>query len=106
MVWLRSLLVLSALALAGCIAEERPSRVGGDVVVESEPPAERVEVPPAPPAGPRLVWIRGHWYWNGRGWLWVGGHWSATRPGFQYVAGHWERRGRAWVWLDGRWARP
>jgi hypothetical protein len=46
------------------------------VVVERGPypaPPPRVEHrPPPPPYG--VVWVQGHWRWNGQRWVWIPGH--------------------------------
>jgi len=99
------LLVVAGLSSA-CVVRVRPRHAAVAVVeVPVAPPPPRAEVIP-PPSGPDLVWVPGHWAWNGRAHHWVGGHYRrAPQRGHQWVPGHWEKRGRHWVWIDGRWRR-
>jgi hypothetical protein len=46
------------------------------VVVERgpyAPPPPRVEYRPPPPSY-AVVWVHGHWRWNGYRWVWIAGH--------------------------------
>jgi WXXGXW repeat (2 copies) len=92
---------LSAPVFAGCSAEVEAR--GPEVEVAEAPPAERVEVAPAPRVG--YVWVRGHWQWAGRQYVWAPGHWEAVRAGHRWEEGHWARRPRGWVWVEGHWVR-
>ncbi|HEY2404982.1 MAG TPA: YXWGXW repeat-containing protein [Polyangiaceae bacterium] len=73
------------------------------VVVNSAPPAARVEIaPPAP--GPGYAWIPGHWAWRGS-WVWVAGSWRPIPAGYhQWVRGQWLLQGTSFRWQPGHWA--
>jgi hypothetical protein len=110
-VWKLAVLVIAGLASvfgAGCAAheevvvrEEAPPR---EVVVQRAPPAEVVEVTPAPPST-QVVWIKGHWHWNGADWVWIRGHYENRRVGYRWVPAHYEQRGPAYVYVPGHWSR-
>jgi hypothetical protein len=102
-------LLAAALALAVGVTVEATVARAGDVVIEvapGAPPPPRVEVVPAPPPGPaeRVVWVRGHWRWDGHAWAWEPGHY-AERPRREahWVEGHWDRGPNGWVWVEGHW---
>ena len=98
-------LALAASPLASYAGLDVNVAIGGpEIVIRSQPPAERIEVIPASP-GPDFIWIRGHWspmpppaqvevigavpY---AGAVWVRGHW-AWRPylgRYAWVPGHWQ----------------
>ncbi len=95
------LLAVAGLYLPGC----RSSRHDDPdvILVDREPPPDRVEVKPPPPAVGH-VWIPGHWVARGRDFDWVPGHWKPVPRGKSaWAPGHWERRPRGWVWIDGHW---
>ena len=67
------------------------------------PPAEEVEVAPPPPIVD-MVWIKGHWHWNGAVWEWRRGHYGRPRVGWRWVPAHYSNRGGAWVYIGAHWA--
>jgi hypothetical protein len=91
---------LTALILAGALAGF--TGCAGTVYVPAPPPAPRAEVQPSCP-GPDVVWVKGHWKWNGRKYKWVDGHWAKQRNKGHWVSGHWAKRPRGWVWVPGHW---
>jgi hypothetical protein len=99
------LLAAGALAglVAGCVVAEPapPPPPVERVVVRTAPPAEIVEVVPAPRPG--YVWARGYWQWNGGRHVWIAGHWEPERVGYHYVHPHWDRHGDDWHFSAGVW---
>lgn len=70
------------------------------------PPAVREEFV-ATPAGPpdRVVWIPGHYDWNGAAYYWVPGRYiDRPRPGLYWEPGRWVAVGGRWEWYAGHWA--
>ena len=103
-------LVLSAAAIAvGARADAQPRRrFHVQAVVRVPPPMPLVEVVPPPP-DPQLVWIDGHWRWDGYQYRWVAGYfarppraqlvwvpsgWARVRAGYRYAPGRWVLRDR------------
>src|ERR1700677_503377 len=77
---------------------------GPDVIVQSAPPHERVEVVPMAP-GPGYAWIRGHWVWHREHWEWKGGYYERiSQPGAVWISGQWVARGNGWVWVEGHYS--
>jgi len=82
-----------ALLLGGCVvaAPPPPRRA---VIVTPPPPAPAAPgevVPPAP--GPGLVWVPGHYAWNGAAYVWRPGFWATpARP--RSRVGAWSLAGR------------
>lgn len=100
---IRLMLAKAAFVAAGAVAVAAPA-FAELVVVEPgiAPPAERVEVVPAPRAG--YVWDKGHWQWEHGRYVWAAGHWQRERVGYHWVPGHWVAHGPNWRWVDGHWA--
>jgi len=71
------------------------------VVVQTEPPAPRVEDMPAPREG--YVWAPGYWSWDGSNYVWVEGRYVPALAGYSYVAPHWEAAGGGWVLRGEQW---
>jgi hypothetical protein len=73
--------LLALLGFSGCTEtvvyrQPAPPPAPATVVVERgpyPPPPPRVEYRPAPPPY-AVVWVRGHWRWNGYRWIWISGH--------------------------------
>jgi hypothetical protein len=84
------------LAVAG-VAQAR----GVEVEIGVAPPADRVEVVPAPRAG--FVYERGHYAWDGRQYVWVEGRFLEERPGHIYAPPVIERRGERYIFRGGHW---
>ena len=99
----RHILAVLVIALVSACAGEvyvRPA----PVVVGVAPPPEQVEVIPVAPRGD-VIWLRGHWNWNGQQWIWVRGRYVGRRRGWRWVPAHYEQRGGAWVYVAPHWAR-
>lgn len=97
------LLAAMLLAVSGCatptgtIIEER-------VIAPWPPPAERVEVIPAPPANEVVAWQPGHWHWNSADYAWVSGRYVQQPSHYHaWAPGRWAARGGAWEWTPGHW---
>ena len=107
-----SLLAAASLAAAVAACEVRPppgqyGQTSGPYgqTASVAPPPPRVEVvPPAPGPAERVVWVPGHWAWDGREYAWETGHYE-ERPGARaaYEPGHWEQSARGWTWVPGYW---
>lgn len=65
------------------------------------PPAERVEVVPAPRPG--YIYERGHYVVEGDKYVWVEGRFIQERPGHRYENYALERHGDKWVYRSGHW---
>jgi hypothetical protein len=77
---------------------------GPEIIVQSQPPAERIETIPMSP-GPGYIWVRGHWAWRHEHWEWFDGHWDrVSQPGSVWISGQWVARGRGWVWIEGHYS--
>ena len=76
-----------------------------EIFVQEHPPADLVEVVGVPPAA-GLVWLPGHWLWQGNEWIWSAGRWeSPPRATAVWETGRWIERFHAWAWRPGRWVR-
>jgi len=97
--------LLSVFTLGAGVLATAP--VLAQVIVQYPPiPGPMREGPPPPPPGPpgRFVWERGHWHWNGRGYVWLAGHWIERAPRHAYfVEGHWARSPGGYVWVPAHW---
>ncbi len=71
------------------------------VYAPTAPPTFRAEVTGPPPSA-GMVWISGHWEWQGR-WVWSPGHWARSPKGKVWVPGHWQHTARGWRWVQGHW---
>jgi hypothetical protein len=93
------------IALGGCVVAAAPPNryyVGG--VVETAPPAPRVEEYGAPPAV-GYVWLGGYWNWVGGRHEWVAGHWERPHPGQRWVPHRWVHERDGWHLSSGHWER-
>ena len=82
------------------------------VVAQNSKPKATVYVKVAPPrpkvmlvkkCGPRSVWVKGHWKWNGVKYVWKSGHCIKKRKGHVWIPGHWKKTPRGWKWIYGHW---
>ncbi|MBU1533912.1 hypothetical protein KKF84_01260 [Myxococcota bacterium] len=84
------------------------------IVIDTPPPAARVEYVPAAPATV-VIWIPGCWNWSGATYSWQGGYYSPQRAGYfwreprymggRYYPGRWIR-GNAPRWHYSHRVRP
>ena len=95
----KSIVTAMLVVAAGVPVAGQAARVDVDITVA--PPAERVEVVPAPRSG--YVWAPGYYRWDGGHHIWVKGHWIREREGHHWVAHRWEQRGDRWHFEEGHW---
>ncbi|HTV80808.1 MAG TPA: YXWGXW repeat-containing protein [Steroidobacteraceae bacterium] len=108
-----SALVLSAAALASCVAQVRvagppppavyvaPAAVDLQVR-EAPPPLPDYDQPPCPEDG--YLWTPGYWAWGAGGYYWVPGTWvQPPRVGVLWTPGYWGFVGGAYVFHAGYW---
>jgi hypothetical protein len=96
--------LLAAATLAACTVRPPPASYSTQTATVAPPPP-RVEVVPPPPAPIELVvWVPGHWSWDGRAYVWESGHYI-ERPGAraEYEPGHWVQTAAGWSWVPGHW---
>lgn len=73
------------------------------VAAPPPPPAPVREVVIAQPA-PDMVWVRGHYIYESRGYAWMPGHWERPPARYHsYVEPHWAPRGSSYVYVQGYW---
>ena len=100
---------LATALLAGCVQPMPPHAnrvIYEDRIVEvPEPlPADRYEVVPPPPSE-RLVWVKGHWKWEGFEWVWQPGHYiEKPHPEAFWKPGHYVQKSWGLVWIPGHWS--
>jgi WXXGXW repeat (2 copies) len=99
---LRKLLLCGAIAL-GAAAVPIASNAEKVIVVQSAPPAVRVETVPEVRSG--YVWAPGYWGWNGHKHAWVKGHMIRERAGYHWAPHRWEERDGRWHLHEGSWER-
>ena len=71
------------------------------VEITVAPPADVVEVVPAPRAG--YVWAPGYHRWDHGHHVWMKGHWIRERHGHEWVPHRWEQHGDRWRFEEGHW---
>ncbi len=106
-----TVLAISGLALAGCVARVRvaapPPVVVEPAVVdvqvrEAPPPLPDYEQPPCPVDG--YLWTPGYWAWAAGGYYWVPGTWVAPpHVGFLWTPGYWGFVGGVYTFHAGYW---
>jgi hypothetical protein len=72
-----------------------------DVQIGVAPPAERVEVVPAPRPG--YIYERGHYAWDGNRYVWTEGEFIREREGHHYHPYVLEKHGEGWHYRAGHW---
>src|ERR1700733_7551120 len=98
---------VAAVFVSGCATQEEvavQAPAPAEVVVQSAPPPEKMEVVPVAPSTDH-VWIRGHWHWDGVQWVWRGGQYELRRVGYRWVPARYEQRGPAFYYIPGHWGR-
>jgi len=91
---------LLIIIIAGAFLSPGFASAGPESVVDTPPPAPRVENVPHRDG---YVWAPGYWEWNGRFFQWVSGTYVYERRGYQWVAGHWDPIGSQWHYTLGHW---
>src|SRR5579862_1287646 len=97
-------ILVSTLLVAGTLgaaAMPLPSMAAVDVFVTTAPPAERVEVVPAPRRG--YIWSPGYWDWRGNKHVWTKGAWVRERKGYTYEPSRWVERDGRWTLQRSHW---
>jgi hypothetical protein len=92
---------LAALIVATALLAPRLVSAGADIVIDTTPPAPRVEH--EPPRRDGYSWAPGYWEWNGRFFHWVSGTWILERRNQHWVADHWDPIGNQWHYARGHW---
>lgn len=92
-----------AVSLAGAIA-----LLGGCEMQPPPPPpipAAVIEVIPKPPvAATPIIWLPGHWDWNGTGYVWQAGRYvPRDGHGDLYMPGYWAQTASGWQWQPAHW---
>lgn len=87
-------------------AEQYASAYTEPFVVDRAPPAAIPEVPPQlKPAGKRIEWIPGYWFWDEDrdDYIWISGIWRNIPPGLRWVPGYWDGSSGRHRWIAGTW---
>ena len=74
------------------------------VYVAKKPPVEKV-VKVGPKPFKSVVWISGHWKWNGHKYIWSKGYWTKPKLGKVWRKGHWVKKPRGWIYIKGHWKK-
>jgi hypothetical protein len=74
-----------------------------EIVVNTKPPVEKVEVIPVAPSA-NHIWIKGNWHWDGHAWVWHPGRYEVARVGFHWVPAHYVEKGSSIVYVGGHWS--
>ena len=93
--------VVLALGLAGSATIAAAASTSGEIEIQIAPPADRVEVIPAPREG--YIYERGHYDWDGGRYVWHEGHFIQKREGHVYRPYALEHRGDRWYYRRGHW---
>ena len=95
--------LLAILFAAGLITAPAISLAATELEVTIAPPADRVEVIPAPREG--YVWQRGYWRFEpeGQRHVWVDGRYVQNREGHRFIQGEWRHEGNKYRFSAGHW---
>src|SRR5436309_1317006 len=99
----KPLLVAMCVASMGIASIPLTTSAAVDVYFNAAPPAQRVEVVPAPRRG--YVWAPGYWNLKRDRHVWTAGHYERERKGYHYAEPRWTQRDNRWQLERGRWAR-
>ncbi|HXC92313.1 MAG TPA: hypothetical protein VNV18_19290 [Stellaceae bacterium] len=93
-----------ALLVSGCaVAKVDPPGHPVAAAAPYAPPPERAEIPP-PPLSADLLWLNGHWTWDGAAYAWTpGAYVQRPSPTANWLPGYWEQGSGGWSWTDGHW---
>jgi hypothetical protein len=95
--------LFASLFAAGLVAAPAAVQARTYVDIDVAPPANRVEVVPAPRAG--YVWAPGYWDYNGHKHVWHKGYWQHERHGHHWVEDRWVEHNGRWHHERGHWDR-
>jgi hypothetical protein len=95
---------ICAALMFGCSAPRSdPSGSAAAVVAPYPPPPKRAEIPP-PPSSSGLLWLVGHWGWDGAKYTWTSGHYvRRPTPTANWLPGYWGQEPSGWLWTEGHW---
>lgn len=92
-----------AALMVGCVAADPGSPAHNAAVVPYPPPAKRAEIPPPAPASD-MLWLAGHWRWDGAKYQWIPGAYTPRpTPTANWMPGYWDEQAEGWVWTEGHW---
>ena len=90
--------------VAGFWANAQPPQAPANpVTYYPEPPAPPAVAPPPPQPGPDMVYIPGHWSWQGDHYVWMAGFWRPIREGYVWVPAHYRWTPFGYVYVAGYW---
>jgi WXXGXW repeat (2 copies) len=93
------------LVVTGCSAPgvDPPARTAA-TVAPYPPPPKRAEIPPPSPSATDVLWLEGHWSWDGAKYVWTSGHYvQRPTPTANWLPGFWDRDADGWLWTEGHW---
>ena len=95
--------LMAVLFAAGLAAAPAVSLAATEFEVTIAPPADRVEVVPAPREG--YVWQKGYWRYDndGKRYNWADGQYIKGREGHRYIQGEWRHEGEKHRFTRGHW---
>jgi hypothetical protein len=95
--------LLAMIFAAGLIAAPTAAFAVTEIELTVAPPAERVEVVPAPREG--YTWQRGYWQWDNdaKKYNWTEGRYIQNREGHKFVQHEWISDGGKWRFRAGHW---
>ena len=99
----KPLLIAMCVASMGAASIPLTTSAAVDVYFNAVPPAQRVEVVPAPRHG--YIWAPGYWNLKRDRHVWTAGHYERERKGYTYAEPRWTQRDNRWQLERGRWAR-
>jgi hypothetical protein len=74
-----------------------------EIEIRTAPPADRVEVVPAPRPG--FVFEKGHYQYDGEKYVWQEGQFFKEREGQKYIPYAFEKRGDLYYYRPGYWEK-
>jgi WXXGXW repeat (2 copies) len=99
-----ALAAVCAAMLSGCSAARSDPPAGPMAAVAPyPPPPNRAEIPPPAPSAD-LLWLVGHWIWDGVKYAWTPGHYGQRpAPTANWLPGYWDQESGGWLWTEGHW---
>ena len=97
--------IVGCVALAAGLLSAATFSVAAPVEIEikTSPPADRVEVVPAPRPG--FIYEKGHYVYDGEKYVWQEGKFFQERKGEKYVPYVFEKRGETYFYRPGYWEK-
>ena len=97
---IRNKIGIVALSL-GLLGTATVAQAAKEIEITIAPPADRVEVVPAPRDG--FIYERGHYMYDGKQYVWNEGKFIRQREGHVYTPYALERRGEKYYFRPGHW---